>query len=258
MIRRTLVSFGTNTDQRFEVGISITTARSMQEEGVDRQEGVDVSARTRIFVANEDPIVLDGLRNLVVMGRDLDLIGNAANGAIALKIIRETQPDVAIVDIVMPGLNGIVLTRRLASEVPSVSVLILTLQEDRGVVRQAFEAGARGYLLKRSAAEHLVQAIRTVASGSLYVDPKIANSVYDVTLRKSDRSYGSIGELTEREAEVLKLIALGYTNKEIAHQLRVGIKSIGTYRMRGTAKLGLKTRAELVRYAAGQGWLTDV
>ena len=216
-----------------------------------------MSGKTRIVLADEDPIVLNGLRNLIATEGDLDLIGEATNGAVALAIIRERQPDVAIVDIFMPGLNGMVLIRRLASELPSVSVLVLTLHEDRGFVRQAFDAGARGYVLKRSASQCLVQAIRAVAGGSLYVDPAIANRVFDVAPKHAGRSGNTHGELTEREAEVLKLIALGFTNKEIAHQLGVGIKSVETYKARGTEKLGLKTRAALVRYAARQGWLAD-
>jgi DNA-binding NarL/FixJ family response regulator len=216
-----------------------------------------MSGKTRIVLADEDPIVLNGLRNLITTEGDLDLIGEATNGAVALAIIRERQPDVAIVDVFMPGLNGIVLTRRLAGELPSVSVLVLTLHEDRGFVRQAFDAGARGYVLKRSASQYLVQAIRAVAGGNLYIDPAIASRVFDVAPKHAGRSGNSHGELTEREAEVLKLIALGFTNKEIAHQLGVGVKSVETYKARGTEKLGLKTRSALVRYAARQGWLAD-
>ena len=211
------------------------------------------------MLADDHPIVLNGLRNLIMAEGDLDLVGEASNGATALAIIRETQPDVAVVDISMAGLNGIVLTRRLASEAPSVGVLVLTLHEDRGFVRQALDAGARGYVLKRSAAEFLVQAIRAVVVGGLYIDPAIASRMFDVAPKRAGRPRNSVTEpeLTDRETEVLKLIALGFTNKEIAHQLDVGLKSVETYKARGTEKLGLKTRAELVRYAAGQGWLAD-
>lgn len=218
-----------------------------------------MSGKTRIVLADDHPIVLNGLRNLIRAEADLNLVGEATNGAAAFAIIRETQPDVAVVDISMSGLNGIVLTRRLTSEIPSVGVLVLTLHEDRGFVRQAFDAGARGYVLKRSAAELLVQAIRAVVVGGLYIDPAIASRMFDVTPKRAGRARNGVTELglTERETEVLKLTALGFTNKEIAHQLGVGLKSIETYKARGTEKLGLKTRAELVRYAAGQGWLAD-
>jgi DNA-binding NarL/FixJ family response regulator len=217
-----------------------------------------VSGRTRIVLADEQPIVLNGLRNLIMTEDDLELVGEATNGVAALTIIRETRPDVAVVDVSLSGLNGIVLTRRLSTETPSVGVLVLTSYEDRGFVKQAFEAGARGYVLKKSAAEHLVLAVRAVAIGSLYVDPIIRRRMFDVAPEKTARSRNTGGELTERETEVLKLIALGFTNKEIARQLGLGVKSVETYKARGTEKLGLKTRAELVRYAAGQGWLADV
>jgi len=217
-----------------------------------------VSGRTRIVLADEQPIVLNGLRNLIMTESDLELVGEATNGPAALAIIRETRPDVAVVDVSLSGLNGIVLTRRLSTEIPSVGVLVLTSYEDRGFVKQAFEAGARGYVLKRSAAEHLILAVRAVAVGSLYVDPIIRRRLFDVDPKNTARSRNTGGELTERETEVLKLIALGFTNKEIARQLGLGVKSVETYKARGTEKLGLKTRAELVRYAAGQGWLADV
>ena len=217
-----------------------------------------MSGKTRIVLADEQPIVLNGLRNLIMAEGDLELVGEATNGPAALAIIREMRPDVAVVDVSLSGLNGIVLTRRLSTETPSVGVLVLTSYEDRGFVKQAFEAGARGYVLKKSAAEHLVLAVRAVAVGSLYVDPIIRRRLFDVDSKNTARARNTGGDLTERETEVLKLIALGFTNKEIASQLGLGVKSVETYRARGTEKLGLKTRAELVRYAAGQGWFADV
>jgi DNA-binding NarL/FixJ family response regulator len=159
----------------------------------------------------------------------------------------------------MPELNGIVLSRRLAKEAASVKILILTLHEDRAYLRQAIDAGVCGYVLKRSAAEGLVRAIRAVVTGGLYVDPAIANRLFDSTSRQGTgpRS-GGMPDLTDREGDVLKLVALGYTNKEIARQLDVGVKSVETYKSRGVEKLGLKTRAEIVRYASAQGWLSDI
>jgi DNA-binding NarL/FixJ family response regulator len=216
-----------------------------------------VSGKTRIILADDHPIVLNGLRNLLQAEEDLDLIGEASSGTAALNLIRETRPDVAVIDISMPELNGIALASRLADEMPLVRVLVLTLHEDLAFVRQAVQAGVRGYVLKRSAAECLIQAIHTVVVGGVYVDPAIANRMFGVTKRWQRNN--AIGpDLTARETEVLKLIALGFTNKEVARQLDVGVKSIETYKARGTAKLGLKTRAELVRYASGQGWLVDV
>ncbi|HTC07005.1 MAG TPA: response regulator transcription factor [Xanthobacteraceae bacterium] len=216
-----------------------------------------MTEKTRIVLADDHPIVLDGLRNLIRAEQDFELVGEAASGLSALKIIREQRPDVAVLDISMPELNGIVLSRRLASEMPDLRLLVLTLHEDRAYLNQAIEAGVRGYVLKRSAVENLVQAIRAVMVGGLYIDPAIVGRVFEskqVNKRLLARK-GVSPALTDREADVLKMAALGFTNKEIASRLDVGVKSIETYKARGLEKLGLKTRAELVRYASGQGWL---
>jgi DNA-binding NarL/FixJ family response regulator len=219
-----------------------------------------MTKKSRIVLADDHPIVLGGLRNLIQAESDLQIVGEASNGFAALKIIREQLPDVAVVDISMPELNGILVSRRLSEEMPSVKVLVLTLHEDRAYLRQALDAGVKGYVLKRSAAENLIQAIRAVNVGGLYVDPAIANLVFDASSKRSRRQKGDgIGlPLTDREGEVLRLVALGLTNKEIARKLDVGIKSIETFRLRGSEKLGLGTRAELIRYASAQGWLADV
>ena len=216
-----------------------------------------MTEKIRIVLADDHPIVLDGLRNLIRAEPDFELVGEAASGLSALKIIREQRPDVAVLDISMPELNGIVLSRRLAGEMPALRLLILTLHEDRAYLNQALEAGVRGYVLKRSAVENLVQAIRAVLVGGLYIDPAIVGRVFEskqVNKRLAARK-GVAPALTDREADVLKMAALGFTNKEIASRLDVGVKSIETYKARGLEKLGLKTRAELVRYASGQGWL---
>jgi len=216
-----------------------------------------VTEKIRIVLADDHPIVLDGLRNLIRAEPDFELVGEAASGLSALKIIREQRPDVAVLDISMPELNGIVLSRRLNGELPALRLLILTLHEDRAYLNQALEAGVRGYVLKRSAVENLVQAIRAVLVGGLYIDPAIVGRVFEskqINKRLAARK-GVAPALTDREADVLKMAALGFTNKEIASRLDVGVKSIETYKARGLEKLGLKTRAELVRYASGQGWL---
>jgi DNA-binding NarL/FixJ family response regulator len=216
-----------------------------------------VTDKIRIVLADDHPIVLDGLRNLLRAEADFELVGEAASGLSALKIVREQRPDVAVLDISMPELNGIVLSRRLTGEMPELRLLVLTLHEDRAYLNQALEAGVRGYVLKRSAVENLVQAIRVVMVGGLYIDPAIVGRVFEakhVNKRLASRK-GVSPALTDREADVLKMAALGFTNKEIALRLDVGVKSIETYKARGLEKLGLKTRAELVRYASGQGWL---
>lgn len=220
---------------------------------------MNTNAKTRITLSDDHPIMLAGLRNLIESESDFELVGEATNGSAALKLIREQKPDVAILDISMPELNGIMVARKLAEELPQVKLMVLTLHEDRAYLRQALDVGVRGYVLKRSAAENLVQAIRAVVVGGLYVDPAIVDRVFDKSIaRGRATTVGAMPQLTDREGEVLKLTALGFTNKEAARRLDLGVKSVETYRARGLEKLGLKTRADLVRYASAQGWLSDV
>lgn len=216
--------------------------------------------KIRITLSDDHPIMIAGLRNLIQQEPDFELVGEATNGTAALKLVREQKPDVAILDISMPELNGIMVARKLTEELPDVKLMVLTLHEDRAYLRQALDVGVRGYVLKRSAAENLVQAIRAVVVGGLYVDPAIVDRVFEKNVARGGRSAAgsNMPQLTDREGEVLRLTALGFTNKEAARRLDLGVKSVETYRARGLEKLGLKTRADLVRYASAQGWLTDV
>jgi DNA-binding NarL/FixJ family response regulator len=216
-----------------------------------------MNSQVRITLCDDHPIVLAGLRNLIASESDFVIVGEATNGTAALKLIRDVQPDIAILDISMPELNGIAAARQLAEECPTVKILILTFHEDRAHLKQALDAGVAGYALKRSAAEHLIHAIRAVLVGGLYVDPAIASRMFETSSGQRALPPDVMPQLTEREVEALKLTALGFTNKEAARQLGIGEKSVETYKARGMEKLGLKTRAELVRYAAVQGWFDD-
>ena len=218
-----------------------------------------MSRKTRLVLADDHPIVLGGLRHLIAAEHDLEIVGEARTGLAAFELIREMSPDVAVIDISMPGLNGIALTRRLRSECPSVRVLALTFHEDRAYVSQARLAGIRGYVLKRSAAESLICGIRVVRDGGFFLDPAIPHQAMDSKFSRGGGPQPAKAklEVTEREAEVVKLVALGFTNKEIATQLDVGVKSVETYRARAADKLGLRSRADIVRYASAQGWLAS-
>jgi DNA-binding NarL/FixJ family response regulator len=218
-----------------------------------------VSEKIRVALADDHPIVLAGLRNLIETEADLELVGQGISGQSALKMIREQLPDVAIVDISMPEINGIALARRLATECPSVRVLILTLYEERSFLKQALAAGARGYVLKRSAAENLVRGIRAVKLGELYVDPSLADGLQENIATQSRKAppTGNAFGLTDREASVLKYSARGLTTKEIAARLELSAKTVETYKSRAAEKLDLKTRAEIVRFASAQGWLEE-
>ena len=213
---------------------------------------------TRIVLADDHPIVLTGLRNLIESESDFAVVGEATSGPEALKVIRDVKPDIAIIDISMPGMSGIVLTRRLSEEAKEVKILVLTLHEDRAYLRQALDAGARGFIVKRSAAATLVSAVRSVIAGGIYIDPAIMNRVLTRSPASNRVPLPEMRDLTDRETEVLKLSALGLTNKEISHRIGAGVKSVETFKSRGLAKLEIQSRADLLRYAVQVGWLADI
>lgn len=219
-----------------------------------------MTTKSTIALCDDHPIVLNGLRNLIESEQDFEIAGTATDGLAALKLITDKHPDIALIDISMPELNGIALARRLADQAPDSRVVVLTVYEDRAFLKQALDAGVRGYLLKRSAAESLIQALRAVLTGGIYVDPAIADRVFINNTPRQGRGGDKplMPALTERESEVLKLTALGFTNKETARRLDIGVKSVETYKARGLEKLGLSTRAELVRYASAEGWLANL
>jgi DNA-binding NarL/FixJ family response regulator len=219
-----------------------------------------MTTTSTIALCDDHPIVLNGLQNLIESEPDFEIVGTATDGLAALKLIAEKLPDIALIDISMPELNGIALARRLRQEAPSVRVVVLTVYEDRAFLKQALDAGVRGYLLKRSAAESLIQAARAVLTGGIYVDPAMADRMFVNNTPRQGRKGETpmMPALTERESEVLKLTALGFTNKETARRLDIGVKSVETYKARGLEKLGLNTRAELVRYASAEGWLANI
>ncbi len=217
-----------------------------------------MTERTRIVLADDHPIVLTGLRNLIELEPDFEIVGEATSGPEALRVIRDTRPDIAILDISMPGMSGIVLTRRLSEEASDIKILLLTLHEDRAYLRQALDAGTRGYVVKRSAAANLVSAIRSVIAGGIYIDPAVVNRVLSRSLAHDQVAMPEGRDLTDRETEVLKLSSLGLTNKEISHRIGVGVKSIETFKSRGLAKLEIHSRADLLRYASQVGWLADI
>jgi len=209
----------------------------------------------RVFLADDHTIVREGLRALINANPDMKVVGEAADGATAVTKVAELDPDVVVVDISMPGLNGAKATALLKDAKPARKVLALTLHEERSYVRLLLDAGASGYVLKRSAAEELIHAIKAVADGRIYLDPSLAGGVLE-SLRNRPTKVGddSEVELSQREAEVLRLIALGYSNKEIAAKLELSVKTVETYKKRSVEKLGLRSRVDIVRYAVEQGW----
>ena len=214
-------------------------------------------SRIRVALVDDHPVVLAGIKALLQAAPEVTLVGEAATGAAALELLVATRPDVAVIDVSLPDLNGLSLARRVAETCPGVKLLALTVHEDRAYVQPLLQAGARGYLLKRSAAEDLVRAIRAVAAGGVYLDPAVADKALPGPGPEGTASAGA-EPLSQREQDVLRLTARGFTNKEIAARLDVSVKTVETYKARAAEKLGLRTRAEIVRYGVARGWLQDL
>ena len=214
--------------------------------------------KLRILLADDHKMVRDGLRLMIDSQRDMEVIGEAANGKEALEQARELKPDVIVMDLSMPEMNGLQATEQLKAERPEVKVVALTVHEDASYLVQLCKAGAVGYVLKRSAGDDLIRAIRAVAAGNLHFDPALASQALTGQAGDSPHNAGlRAGELSEREKEVLILLAWGYSNKEIAGDLRLSTKTVETYRVRINEKLGLRSRTEIVQYALRQGWLNE-
>lgn len=211
--------------------------------------------KLRVFLADDHAVVREGLKALINAQSGMAVVGEAADGLAACEQAPALRPDVVVMDVSMPGLTGSQATERLRRQCPAVKVLALTVHEDKGYIRQLLAAGAAGYVLKRAAPEELIHAIRVVAGGGVYLDPSMAGKVVGGFVRKPvDPGQPSL-ELSDREAEVAQQTAAGHSNKEIAAHLDLSIKTVETYRARAMEKLGLQSRAELVRYAVQQGWL---
>lgn len=212
----------------------------------------------RIVLADDHVMMREGLKSLVNAQADMEVVGEADDGRAALLKARELQPDVVVMDVSMPELNGIEATGRMRGYCQKARVLVLTAYDDSGYLRQLLEAGASGYVLKRAAAEELVKAIRVVAAGGVYLDPTLAGKVVSGYVgRKKLRGALQGGELSGREEEVLRLVAWGYTNKEIAGYLNISVKTVETHKTNLMEKLDLKGRSDVVRYALRSGWLRE-
>ncbi len=208
----------------------------------------------RIFLADDHAVVRAGLKALIDAEADMAVIGEAGDGRDAVRRISVALPDVAVLDVSMPELNGAEAARQLRQRLPALRILALTVHEDRGYLQQLLEAGASGYVLKRAAGDELIRAIRAVAAGETYIDSRVAGALVG-TFVDARRGPAANPALSERELEVIRLVAQGFTNKEVAAQLDVSAKTIETYKTRSMEKLGLRGRVDLVQAALARGWL---
>jgi DNA-binding NarL/FixJ family response regulator len=214
--------------------------------------------KLRILLADDHKIVREGLCLLINSQPDMQVVGEASDGQEVLNQTQDLKPDVVVMDLSMPKLNGLQATERIKAEHPAIKVVVLTAHEDESYLRQLCKVGAAGYVLKRSAADELVKAISAVAKGEVYFEATLASraltrQMTTVPVKNETRSV----ELSRREKEVLIMLAWGHSNKEVASQLNLSVKTIETYKLRLGEKLGLRSRTETVLYALRQGWLNE-
>jgi DNA-binding NarL/FixJ family response regulator len=214
--------------------------------------------KLRVLLAEDHEMVREGIKLLINRQLDMETIGEAGNGRAAVALAQELKPDVIVMDISMPEMNGLKATGQLKKLCPEIKVLTLTRHADDAYLRKLLKAGASGYLLKKSASGELVRAIRTVVAGDIYLDPAVTGRVVsDAIGRRAASGAPSERDLSGREEEVLRLTAWGYANKEIAARLDISVRTIEVYKTRAMEKLGMKNRIDIVRYALLQGWLQD-
>jgi DNA-binding NarL/FixJ family response regulator len=221
-----------------------------------RVSGKMNDARVRVVIADDHAIVREGLRLLIDAQPGMTVVGEASNGEEAWQRCGELRPHVLVLDLSMPGSSGASAAERIADDYPAVKILVLTMHEERGYVQRLLRAGATGYVLKRTAAAELVRAIAAVARGGTYVDPSLAGVLLaEQSTRVSGERKRRGLDLTGRETEVLQLVARGYSNKEIGPELQISVKTVESHKANGMAKLGVRSRAELVRFAVSEHWL---
>ncbi|MFL5921930.1 MAG: response regulator [Gaiellaceae bacterium] len=210
---------------------------------------------TRVLIVDDHAVVRSGLRLVLEAGEGIEPVGEAGSARDAIFEARALKPDVILLDVVMPDQSGLEIIPTLLHENPETKILMLSMQDDPRYVREAFDAGARGYVLKEAADSEVVAAVREVAGGGRYVDPELGARL--VAADSEERRRAEEDPLSEREGEVLRLLALGHTNQEIAKQLYISVRTAETHRAHIMQKLRLSSRAELVRYALDRGLLDE-
>ncbi|MBE0607783.1 MAG: response regulator transcription factor [Dehalococcoidia bacterium] len=213
---------------------------------------------TRILIADDHTLVRSGLKLILSAQPDFELVGEAATGEETIVRTRELQPDVLLLDIGMPGMNGVEAARVIRQQFPEVRIVVLTMYDDDAYLQQFLQIGAAGYVMKQAADEELVSAIRAVQRGESFIHPSLTRQLIDLYLKQSQPVPSSAErrpDLSPRETEVLRLVALGYSAQQIATELGISVSTVETHRTHVSEKLGLHGRAQLVRYALNAGLL---
>jgi DNA-binding NarL/FixJ family response regulator len=213
----------------------------------------------RVLIADDHETVREGLKMIVSAQADMEVIGEAANGREAIALAQELAPDVVLMDVSMPELNGLKAAAKLKRVAPEIKILTLTRHTDEAYLQELLQAGVSGYVLKQSVSSQLIQAIRVIAGGGNYLDPAMTGKVFGTL---SERTYRQRGDtrgtpLTERESEVLRFIALGYSNKEIAERFDISVKTVEAHKANSLKKLEMQSRKDIIRYAILQGWMQE-
>lgn len=217
-----------------------------------------MNRKLRILLADDHEIVRDGLRLLIDGRPDMRVVGEAANGKQVILKARDLKPDIVVMDLSMPELNGLQATERLKLEWPGIKIIALTAHADEAYLSLLCKAGASGYVLKSSAGEELIQAIGEVARGGVHFEASLASKALARQMAATTAGREpSPAELSSREKEVLTRLAWGYSNKEIAANLGLSVKTVETYKVRVSEKMGFHSRTQMVEYALRQGWLNE-
>jgi DNA-binding NarL/FixJ family response regulator len=216
--------------------------------------------RLRVLLADDHAVLREGLALLIDAQPDMQVVAQARGGREAVRLTEQLQPDVAVLDVSMPDLGGAEAAEQIRQSCPKVRTLALTRHADLGYLRRMLRAGASGYVLKRTAADALIGAIRVVAEGGNYVDASLAGALVSRTLGGNDPGTGGVShgvELSQREEQVLRLVAWGQSNKEIATALGLSVKTVESYKATALEKLKLRSRTDILRHALGQRWLRE-
>ncbi len=214
--------------------------------------------KLRILLAEDHLTVREGIKLLINSQTDMEVVGEADNGAVVVKKAQELNPDIILLDISMPEVNGLKATQKLKKVCPQIKILTLTRHTDDGYLQQLIQAGVNGYMLKQSAPTELIGAIRAVGDGNHYLDAALTKKVMSGYVRRASSPSGERKtDITDREAEVLRLVAWGYSNKEIAAQIAVSVKTVEAHKANAMRKLDIGNRTDIVRYAILKGWLQD-